>query len=56
MDIITFRDLISLVIFEKLNMQHMDVVTTYLYVDLHTVTYIKVREGFKLTDSNSFRL
>ncbi|KAK9942694.1 hypothetical protein M0R45_008346 [Rubus argutus] len=41
MDVITFRYLISLVVFEKLNMQLMDVVTAYLYGDLDTEIYMK---------------
>ena len=44
MDVITFRYLISLVVFEKLDMQLMDVVTAYLYEDLDTETYMKVPE------------
>ena len=46
MDIITFRYLVSLVVSEKLNMQLIDVVTTYLYGDLDTDIYMKVPEGF----------
>ena len=42
MDVITFRYLISLVLFEKLNMQLMNVVTAYLYGDLDTKIYMKV--------------
>ena len=42
MDVITFRYLISLVVSEKLNMQLMDVATTYLYGDLDTKIYMKV--------------
>ena len=52
-DVITFHYLISLVVFEKLNMQLMDVVTVYLYEDLDTEIYMKVPEGLSLTVSNS---
>ncbi|KAK9922711.1 hypothetical protein M0R45_031161 [Rubus argutus] len=55
MDVITFRYLISLVVFEKLNMQLMDVVTAYLYGDLDTEIYMKVPEGLKLPESSSSR-
>ena len=55
MDIITFRYLISFVVFEKMNMQLMDVVTSYLYGDLYTEIYMKVPEGLPLTCSNSSR-
>ncbi|KAM2916275.1 hypothetical protein FF1_045211 [Malus domestica] len=44
MDVITFRYLISLVVSKKLDMQLMDVVTTYLYGDLDTKIYMKVPE------------
>ena len=40
MDMITFRFLISLIIFEKLEMRLMDVVTTYLYGSLDTDIYL----------------
>ena len=55
MDVIMFRYLISLVVSEKLNMQLMDVVTTYLYGDLDTEIYMKVAEGLPLTGLNSSR-
>jgi len=42
MDVITFRYLISLVVFEKLNVQLVDVVTAYLYGDFDTEIYMKV--------------
>ena len=47
MDMITFRFLISLVIFEKLEMHLMDIVTAYLYGSLDTDIYMKIPEGFK---------
>ena len=55
MNVIIFFYLISLVVFEKLNMYFMDVVTAYLYGDLDMKIYMKVLEGLKLTDSNSSR-
>ena len=48
MDMITFRFLISLVIFEKLEMHLMDIVTSYLYGSLDLDIYMKIPEGFKL--------
>ena len=45
MNVITFRYLISLVVFKKLSMQLMDVVTVmYFYRDLDTEIYMKVPE------------
>ncbi|KAK9932128.1 hypothetical protein M0R45_019377 [Rubus argutus] len=55
MDVITFRYLISLVVSEKLNMQLMDVVTTYLYGDLDTEIYMKVPDGLSLPKSSGSR-
>ena len=48
MDMITFRFLISLVIFEKLEMHLMDIVTTYLYGSLDSDIYMKIAKGFKM--------
>ena len=42
MDVITFRNLITLVVSGKLSMQLMDVVTAYLYRDLDIEIYMKV--------------
>ena len=55
MDVITFHYLISLVVFEKLNTQLMDVVTAYLYGDLDMKIYMKVPKRFSLTGSDSSR-
>ena len=55
MNVIAFCYLISLVVSEKLNMQLMDVVTTYLYGNIYTKIYMKVLEGLELTNSNSSR-
>ncbi|KAM1332669.1 hypothetical protein ACFX2F_008810 [Malus domestica] len=52
MDVITFRYLITLVVFEKWSMQLMDVVTAYLYGDLDMEIYMKVPERLTLTGSN----
>ena len=51
MDMITFRFLINLVIFEKLEMCLMDIVTAYLYGALDTDIYMKIPEGFKMPDA-----
>ena len=48
---ITFRFLISLVIFEKLEMRLMDIVTAYLYGSLDSYIYMKIPEGFKMSDT-----
>lgn len=42
MDVIAFRYLISLVVFEKRNIKLMDVVIAYLYEDLETKIYKRV--------------
>ena len=51
MDMITFRFLISLVLFEKLEMRLMDIVTAYLYGSLNSNIYMKIPEGFKMPDA-----
>ena len=51
MNMITFRFLISMVIFEKLEMRLMDIVTTYLYGSLDSDIYMKIPEGFKMPDA-----
>ena len=52
MDAITFRFLISLAIFEGLDMCVMDVITAYLYGSIDNDIYIKILEGFKLPEAN----
>ena len=47
MDAITFRFLISLVVYKSLDMRLMDVVTAYLYGSLDSDIYMKIREGYK---------
>ena len=51
MDMITFRFLISLIIFEKLEMRLLDIVAAYLYGSLDSDIYMKIPEGFKLPDA-----
>ena len=48
---ITFRFLISLIIFEKLEMRLLDIVAAYLYGSLDSDIYMKIPEGFKLPDA-----
>lgn len=47
--------LINLVVFEKLNMQFIDVVTAYLYEDVNTEIHMKIPEELKIPDLNSCR-
>ena len=51
MDTITFRFLISLAVSEGLEMRLMDVVTAYLYGSLDTDIYMKIPEGFKMSEA-----
>ena len=55
MDMITFRFLISLVLFEKLEMHLMDIVTAYLYGSLDSDIYMKIPKGFKMPDACTSR-
>ena len=48
MDGITFRYLISMAANMNLDMQLMDVVTTYLYGSLDAHIYMKIPNGFKI--------
>ena len=50
MDATTFRYLIYLAVSKGLDMQLMDVVTTYLYGSIDTNVYMKILEGFKLPE------
>ena len=52
MDVITFRYLVSFVVSEGLEMQLMDVVTTYIYGDLDSEIYMKMPDGLTLPKSN----
>ena len=53
MDAITFRFLISLAVFEGLDMRLMDVIITYLYGSIDNDIYMKIPEGFELLESNN---
>ena len=50
MDAITLRYLISLTVYEELDMCLMDVITAYLYGSINTDIYMKIPEGFKLPE------
>ena len=49
-DVTTFRYLMSLAISEKLEMRLMDVIIAYLYGSLDNDIYMKILEGFKLSE------
>ena len=51
MDTITFIFLISWVAKENLDMRLMDVVTTYLYGSLDNDIYMKILEGYKMSET-----
>ena len=51
MDTIIFRFFISLVAKENLDMQLMDVVTAYLYGSLDNDIYMKILEGYKMSET-----
>ena len=51
MDVITFRYLISLAVSKGLDMCLMDVVTSYLYGSLNANVYMKIPEGFMLSEA-----
>ena len=53
MDAITFRFLISLAVYEELDMRLMDVVTAYLYGSIDSDIHMKILEGFKLPEAIS---
>ena len=53
MDAITFRYLISLAVSKNLEMCLMDVVTVYLYGSLDSDIYMKIPEGFKMSEASS---
>jgi hypothetical protein len=52
---ITFRYLISLAVQNRLSMQLMDVMTTYLYGSLDSDIYMKVLDGINVPDSKANR-
>ena len=51
MDTTTFRFLISLVVKENLDMRLMDVVIAYLYGSLDNDIYMKILEGYKMSET-----
>ena len=51
MDAIAFRFLISLVVYEGLDMRLMDVITTYPYGSIDNDIYMKILEGFGLPEA-----
>ena len=51
MDAITFGFLISLVAKENLDMRLMNFVTTYLYGSLDNDIYMKIPEGYKMSET-----
>ena len=53
MDAITLRYLISLTVYDELDMCLMDVVTTYLYGSIDPDIYMKIPEGFKLLEATN---
>ena len=53
MDAITFRFLISLAVYEELDMCLMDVITAYLYGSRDSDIHMKIPEGFKLPEAVS---
>jgi hypothetical protein len=52
---ITFRYIISLAVQNRLSMQLMDVVTTYLYGSLDSDIYMKVPDGIRIPDNKANR-
>ena len=53
MDAIAFRFLISLAVYEGLDMRLMDVIIAYSYGSIDNDTYIKILEGFGLPEANN---
>ena len=51
MDAISLQYLISLAVFEGLDMRLMDVVTAYLYRSLDSDIYMKIPKGFKMPEA-----
>ena len=48
---IIFRFLISLAVFEELDMRLMDVITAYLYGSIDSDIHMKIPKGFKLPEA-----
>ena len=53
MGAITFRFLISLTVFEGLDMRLMDVIIVYPYGSINNDIYMKIPKGFKLPEANN---
>ena len=53
MDAITFCFLISLVVFEGLDMGLIDVIMTYLFGSIDNDIYMQIPKGFKLLEANN---
>ena len=52
MDSITYNFLISLAVPKGLDVHLMNVITTYLYGSMDNDIYMKIPEGFKLSEAN----
>ena len=53
MDAITFRFLISLAVFEGLDMCLIDVIMAYLFGSIDNDIYMQIPKGFKLLEANN---
>ena len=53
MEVITFCFLISLAVFEELDMRFMNVITSYLYGSIDNDISMKILKGFKLHEANN---
>ena len=51
MDTITFHFLISMAVSKRLEMRLMDVVTAYLYGSLDSDIFMKIPEGYKMSEA-----
>ena len=51
MDTITFRFLISIAVSKRLEMFFMDVVMTYFYGSLDSDIFMKIPEGYKMSEA-----
>ena len=50
-DVITFRYLVNLAIHEQLNMRLMEVATSYLYGNFDNDIYMRILEGFNMSEA-----
>ena len=53
MDAIIFCFLISLTVYEEMDMRLMDVITAYLYRFIDNDIYMRILEGFRLSEANN---